>query len=485
MQKKYKNLLTGFLAVISASVVASCQVVTTGTTTAPVDVELSELERIMKKYDDLGYKYEYSGNQVEITMCHWDSAGASIEKQVVEAVLQGFKARYPDISVDLEILQNYETIYGNRLGSNQAHDVFLIPDGSISGWASSGKIMNLSPYIDASDLLDDLDDMYESCLTRYQYNPATGRMGSGNQLALPKDIGPYVMYYNKDWFEMMDVDLPPSDRIMTISEAVNMWLSLTKYSADGSKITGYAVAGINIEGLVWSAGGDFLNADRTAFPTDEASLNGLKRGYQFKQDSVLTWQIEPPSSFTQGTDATQLFAQQKVACVMGGRWEVSTFRTLPFNWDIAYVPSFEVNPTKNMYSGSVGYGVNSKYEAGKSTANPDKLEASWKLVEYIASKEGQEILTSTGFQIPVYESLALDEKLVASEKEKGPYNYEIFVQSAVNQGYGLWQYRNNVLWKEQGYDVPSENLFAADESKRLTVDEFLEIAKEKVNSNLG
>lgn len=80
MKKKYKNLLTGFLAVISASVVASCQVVTTGTTTAPVDVELSELERIMKKYDDLGYKYEYSGNPVEITMCHWDSAGASIEK---------------------------------------------------------------------------------------------------------------------------------------------------------------------------------------------------------------------------------------------------------------------------------------------------------------------------------------------------------------------------------------------------------------------
>lgn len=34
MQNKYKNLLTGFLAVVSATVVASCQVVTTGTTTA-------------------------------------------------------------------------------------------------------------------------------------------------------------------------------------------------------------------------------------------------------------------------------------------------------------------------------------------------------------------------------------------------------------------------------------------------------------------
>ena len=485
MQKKFNNLLIGALAVVSASVIASCQVVTTGSTTTAVEIELSELERIMKKYDDAGYVYEYTGEPVEITMCHWNAAGASIEKQVVEAALLGFKERYPNITVDLEILQDYEETYGNRLGSNQAHDVFLVPDGSISGWASSGKIMNLTPYIDASDLLDDLDDMYESCLTRYQYNPATGRMGSGNQLALPKDIGPYVMYYNKDWFEAMDVELPPSDRIMTIPEAIEMWQALTKYSADGSKITGYGAAGINIEGLVWSAGGDFLNPERTAFPTDEATINGLKRGYQFKQDSVLNWKIEPPASFTQGTNPTALFSQQKVACVMGGRWEVSTFRSLPFNWDVAHIPSFEVNPTKNMYSGSVGYGVNSKYEPGKPTADPNKLEASWKLVEYIASKEGQEILTSTGFQVPVYESLALDPDLVALEKSKGPENYEIFVEAAVNQGYGLWQYRSNVLWKEQGYDVPSENLFAADEEKRLTVDQFLELAREKVNANIG
>ena len=75
--------------------------------------------------------------------------------------------------------------------------------------------------------------------------------------------------------------------------------------------------------------------------------------------------------------------------------------------------------------------------------------------------------------------------MVALEKEKGPYNYEIFVEAAVNQGYGLWQYRKNTLWKEQGYDIPSENLFTTNPEKELTVDQFLEIAREKVNANLG
>ena len=486
MQKKINNLLFGALAMVSASVIASCQVVTnTGTTTTAPHVELSELDRILQKYDQAGYEYEYSGEPVTITMSHWDAVGAAVEKAVVDAVLQGFNKRYPTITVELEIVQSYEEIYGNRLGAGTAHDVFLVPDGSISGWASSGKIMNLTPYIDASDLLDDLDDMYESCLTRYQYNPATGRMGNGNQLALPKDVGPQVMYYNKDWFEMMEVDLPPSDRIMTIPEAVEMWQALTKYSADGSKITGYGLAGMSIEGLVWSAGGDFLNPERTAFPTDPNTINGLKRGYQFKKDAVLNWKIEPPAAFVGANSASSLFAQQKVACVVSGRWDVATFRSLGFNWDVAHIPSFEVNPTKNCWSGSVGYGVNSKYEPGKPTADANKLEASWKLVEYIASKEGQEILTSTGFQIPVYESLALDPELVALEQSKGPASYEIFVEAAVHQNYGLWQYRNNTAWKTNGYDLPSEHLFSDDPTKEITVDEFIEIARVKVTENLG
>ncbi len=486
MAKKINNLLVGVFALVTASVITSCQVqVGSSNNTTSVGVQLDELQTIMAKYDELGYEYEYTGEPVEITMAHWNAAGANIEKQVVEAALEGFSKRYPSITVKLDIVQDYENVYGNYLGANTAHDVFLVPDGSISGWANSGKLMNLDPYINNSDILDDLDNMYDSCLTRYQYDPSTGRMGSGNQLALPKDIGPYVMYYNKDWFEQKGVDLPPSDGIMTLKEATEMWKSLKKTSADGSRTTGYGVAGIGIEGLVWSAGGDFLNETRTAFPTDEKTLAGLKRGYQYMKDAYLTWEILPPKVFAGQMDASTLFAQQKVACVIAGRWDVSTFRTLSFNWDVAHVPSFTNNPTKNMYSGSVGYGVNSKYEPGKPTANADKLEAAWKVVEYIASKEGQEILTSTGFQVPVYEDLALDPELVAKEKAKGPENYEIFVEAAINQGYGLWQYRNNIKWKTDGYDIPSEHLFSTDPTTEITVDEFLAIAKVKVTENLG
>lgn len=476
--KHTKRLCAAILLLATLCIfVSGCQVQISDNT-VDAGVEDDELTVIQKKYDALGYTYTYTGEACTITMSHWDSSGAAVERAVVEAVLSGFRKRYPNIKVELEILQDYEGTYGNQIGAGTNHDVFLVPDGAISAWASSGKLENLTPYINASDILNmgnGLSTIYSSCLTRYQYNPVTGRMGSGNQLALPKDVGPYVLYYNKDWFEDLGVALPPNDRVMTMEEATEMWQALTKRNSAGT-ITGYGVAGLNIEGLVWSAGGDFLNAERTAFPTDEATLAGLKKGYRYMQDSYLTYEIQPPATFTGTLSASNLFAQQKVACVVAGRWEVSTFRELSFNWDVTYVPAFTENPDANMYSGSVGYAV---------ASNSKHKEAAWKLVEYIASREGQEILTATGFQVPVYEDLATDPALVAKEQGKGPANYMVFVESAKKQGYGLWQYRSNILWKEKGYDTPSEYLYSTDPTTRITVDQFLSRAKELVTSNLG
>lgn len=474
MQRKMKKRIISIVTIcgLVMSLMTGCKVQTQQSGVG-ADVDVSgELAEIMEKYDASQYVYE--GEECTITMAHWDSSGANIERAVVEAVLEGFSARYPEITVQLEILQDYENTYGNKLAAGTAHDVFLVPDGVASSWSPSGKLLNLSPYIEESKVLTNLDDIYDSCLTRYQYNSDTKRMGSGDQYALPKDVGPYVLYYNKDWFKEMGVELPPSDRVMTIDEATTMWQALTK-KTDTGVITGYGTATLPPEGLVWSAGGDFLNEDRTGFPTDADTLAGLAKGYQYVQDAYFKYQVVPPSSFSGTVSGTNLFAQQKVATLISGRWEVSTFRELSFDWDIAYVPGFEEDPMHSMYSGSVGYGVNA---ASKHT------EAAYKLVEYIASEEGQEILTATGFQIPVYETLALDKALVDSEKEKGPENYEIFVGAAKNQGYGLWQYYRNTLWKVNGFDVPSEYLVSEDESTRITVEEYLNRAKDLVNSNI-
>ncbi len=457
---KLKAILPISFAFI-ATALAGCT--NTNRTTSEVGVNTDDLEAILAKYDELGYEYEYTGDPVTITMTHWDSSGATVERAVIEGMLEGFYERYPDITVDLQILGDYEGTYGNNLVANNVTDVFLVPDGAFTSWASFNKMVNLDPYIAASTLVD-TDGMFPSVISRYQYDSSTQRAGSGVQLALPKDVGPYVLFYNKDHFDEMGVEYPPSDRIMTIEEATEMWLALTKYDDDGS-ISRYALGGMGPEGLVWSAGGDFLNETRDAFPTDEATLQGLRDGYQFMQDVYVTYNIMPPSSWTAGTDGETLFSMQMISTLVAGRWNVTSFNTLGFDWDVAYVPAFDVNPTKNMYSGSVGYGIFNQCE---------NIEAAWKLVEYIASREGQELLSATGFQIPCYYDVATSDDVREREARLFGYeNYDVFVESAQNQSYGLWQYRADSRWKELGYDTISERLYSTDPSTRYTVDEFL------------
>lgn len=443
------------------------------TITSEESGEEDMLSSIMKKYDHL--KYEYSGEPVSISMCHWTGDGATIERQVIEAMLKGFNIRYPNIKVDLDILPDYESTYPSRLAAGNVHDVFMMPDGSFAAWAKTKSCLNLSNFIAASDLVIP-EKMYQTSLTRYRYNQTTGQPDTnGLQLALPKDIGPMVMYYNKNAFDEMGVAYPKDDEIMDIEAARAMWKSLVKKNKN-DVVTRYAVSDLSIEGLVWSAGGDFLNPERTQFPTEETTIEGLRKGYQFVQDAYVKDCIVPPIEFTSGSDGKTLFSQQRVACYIGLKSNVTAFRGLSFDWDVCPIPAFSSVPEKNGWSGSVGYSVFSK------TKYP---EAAWKLVEYISSMEGQDILSATGFQIPSYPEIGYSEDFLNREKQSKPHNVEAFLMAANNQPYGLWNYRDTQTWKVQGYDVTSELLFASDPNERWTVEEFLQNAKAKVNSYLG
>ena len=175
-------------------------------------------------------------------------------------------------------------------------------------------------------------------------------------------------------------------------------------------------------------------------------------------------------------DPTTLFSLQKVATVIAGSWNVASFRTLSFDWDIAYAPAFSENPTKNSWSGSCGYAISN------GCANK---EAAWKLVEYIGSPEGQEILAATGFQFPLYESIGLSEEYLKRESQLKPNNYEVFIRSASEQPAGTWTYTKNTQWKELGYDMFSEYLLNNDASKRWDVDYFLQRVREAVNEKIA
>ena len=268
---------------------------------------------------------------------------------------------------------------------------------------------------------------------------------------------------------------------MTIEEAVEMWSALTKDTDGDGEIDVYGTAGLMMEGLVWSGGGDFLNDARNAFPTDPADLTALRQAYQFIQDAYYTYNdgngFMPRSTVSSTMDATTLFSQEMVATVIAGSWEMASIQGNSFDWDIAYVPAYEENPTANSWSGSVSYAIYSGIDDAK-------FDAAWKLVEYIGSPEGQEILASTGFQFPIYESVAFSDEYLSKYEGGQPSNYEIFLRSASEQPAGTWTYLPSDQWKEMGYDAYSAYLLDVTAENRWNVDRFLEAVEEYVNLQL-
>ncbi len=465
------------LAVATSFLLSSCIINSQFNRDDDNDVDSDDIKAIMSKYDDLFEANPYNGEKCTIEMVHWDGDGQSIEKSVLDTMLKGFNIRYPNIKVELTILSSYEEAYSNRLTGNDIADVFLMPDGDVMAWTEigGGKCENLDPYVESSNLIN-IDEMYQSAISRYRYNFDTRTCGGseGTLIALPKDIGPTVMYYNKSAFKKAGIPYPDNSNIMNIEDAFTMWKSLMQINSKGV-ITMYGVGGLSIEGLVWSAGGDFLNEDRTSFPTDPTTLSGLKKGYEDLQRAYVYDCITPPASWTTGSDASKLFSNQMLACYIGLKSKVAAFRKLDFDWDVCPVPANSINPSKNAWSGSVGYSL---YNGSK------HKEAAWKLIEYIASKEGQELLSATGFQIPVYPSLAEQEDYIERESNNKPTNFKCFLDAAEGQPVGLWSYHSNQLWKSEGYDKLSEKVFSEIETERMNVDDFLNKARDIVNDKL-
>ncbi len=422
------------------------------------------IESIQAKYDaDL---YTDVPGKVTISMAHHDNEGANKEKQILQILLRAFKNRYPNITVTLDIISEYETTYTTRLATSP-HDVYAVPDGVFKQWYATGKMLNLTQLINSSDILD-LGGMYDSVVTRFQNN--------GVQYVIPRDISTHVMYYNKDYFDEMGVAYPAKNHRMTVDEAVTMWKALTKKDSGTGKITTYGNVGLGIEGLVWSAGGDFMNPARNGYPTDTNTINGLTKAYQFMQDAYFTHNVLVPSKEIGAMTSSTFFSQQRVATLIDGSWNMATFRNLDFDWDITYVPAFTDNPNENGWSGSVGYAINSALNQ-----TPRGL-AAWKLVEYIGSPEGQEILSATGFQFPLYESLGLDEDYIATQASFKPANYDVFIKSAMHQPAGTWTYRSSSRWKVETYDEFSALLL--DDNDRITVADFLNRVRNAIPGKL-
>ncbi len=436
---------------------------------------------------------------ITITLCHWDNGG-STETDLVKEVCKAFEEKYnqeveeknrklsadeepyPKITVQVDIISSYETQFNSIIAAQNVPDVFLVPDGNFGQWVKTGLMMDLSDYIANSQVVD-LDKIWPSAITRYMYNGKT--QGSGSIYCMPKDITPYVMYYNKDLFDEYGVPYPNDTTPWTPEEALEYW-SMFGYNRTeemgGSTVyvsskTGetkvrdnhiYGVAKIYPESLIWSNGADYLSEDRTEVLIDSPEFIEV---YDYIQMATMDYCVTPTSAMLATTSEKSLFLNGQAACYIEGRSVTSDLREqATFEWDIAPIPAYETNQNCNGWSGSVGYAV---------YINTPYPDIAYRLAEFFTSVEGQMIMTESGFSIPLYNDEAAIAKLYEYDAGKYPQNTQEWLRAAQYQRAGLWQYLPSVRWKDKLAE-DSGVLFTADPSTRATAEQFFVDEKEEI-----
>ena len=457
-------------------------------------------------------------DKIHLSLYHWDNGG-NTETDLVYEVCRKFEEKYPHIKVDVEIISSYESQFRNFMAASSVPDVFCVPDGNFGQWVDTGVMLNLQEYYDnTTNEGIDKEHIASSALQRYRYNGKT--MGTGDLYCMPKDITPYVMYYNKDLFDQYQVEYPTNveywvnyckeiemyayvhqtkeitaedyDKIGKIAiengildpyAAMCMWMQFgyfrdTIKQTNPLKLTNdhiYGVAKLYPESLVWSNGGDYLNVTPNNL---DVTINTPEfiEAYEYLVSAQTEYAVAATSEIITSTSEKTMFINGMAACFIEGRSSTTDLRNkAQFDWDIAPIPAFTKNQNCNGWSGSVGYGVY------VNTKHPDEA---YLLAEYFTSKEGQFIMAEAGFTAPLYNDENTINKFMEIEEGKLPANTVEFIRAAQYQKPGLWQYLPSVRWKEY-FDVESGDMFSGVADPKNFMHDFeekiYEVIKEDFN----
>jgi multiple sugar transport system substrate-binding protein len=321
----------------------------------------------------------YTGPPVTIEYAIWGDP-AEINSQ--KAVVEGFTAANPDITVDVTVADwdAYWDKLQTGLAGGAAPDVFAM-DGPLGpDYQGRDVLLDLKPYIDGEGYdLTQLDDNAVKDFTTTD----------GVVFGLPRDLNVIALYYNRDIFDAAGIPYP--DDTWTWDKLIEVGKQLTKDTDGDGTIDQWGVYTETTDmenawsSFVWQAGGDILSEDGTTSALDRPESAA---GIQFLQDLIWKEKVVPdPAIFAETGDA---FEQGVAAMEINGSWLVPTHEAAGINLGIAQLPAgpagkaTSVNPT-----GAVVY------------ANTDAPEASWLLAKYLASPEAQEKIMALKASVPV------------------------------------------------------------------------------------
>lgn len=243
-----------------------------------------------------------AAEQVELDLWTIDDPG---EYHYVMA--DEFMAAHPDIKINVRTVQFEDMVndLARGVASGDAPDITYIDNPEVALFASRGLLLDLSDYIEASDIVN-AEDIFPGPLSSVTYE--------GGIYGLPRGANTIALYYNADMYRAagLDPDNPPS----TWAELYDAAKALTKPEENiyGLAFSAVATEEGTFQFLPWlqMTGGDYDNV------TTEGAADALNLWKAFIDEGIAS-----PDTLIRGQwDSTGTFNAGQSAMSISGPWEL-------------------------------------------------------------------------------------------------------------------------------------------------------------------
>ena len=252
----------------------------------------------------------------------------------------------------------------------------------------------------------------------------------GKYYGLPFMVTPTVFYYNKTLFARAGVPEPTEK--WTWDDLLDASKRLTKSGENqwGVQIT--PAFEFNVLTFIWSAGGDYINKERTKTTLDEpAAIEGM----QYVADLYLKHQVSPPAGtrFTPDEFSSGQIAMKPLGIGSVGSMYEPRIGT-NFQWDVAWRPRHpKTGKRHGSFNGNPFMQINPQITT---TKNPD---AAWLLLKHMASPFVQGLIGQTRIQMPTLISAANDKATFLRQPPQNMHVAHEMMESSLNlRFHGKW-----------------------------------------------
>lgn len=396
MKKSVKTMLILFLCVSIALFTVSCGGKNDENAKSSNDVKTGTDDGGKQETkDETGDKIndKEDGDKTERQKIRVMSWWNFMDSKPLQELKSGFEAQNPGYELEFEqIAKGYadKLLVVLSAGGDQIPDVAMLAMDVVPRFAQAEAILPLEDYMTE----DYKNSLYPVVLDALTYD--------GKVYAAPRDITTFVMFCNNKMFKDAGVEMPSED--WTWEDFLRICKELTKTENDQSSQWGYYFPKHNDTVFTWliQNNGSYFTPDRNesiiSSPESQEAL-------QFLHDLIYKHKVVPTETEAKqfGDDAFAPLIAGKVGMMIGGLSTAVSLEKANFDYTMVPLPQNKKKATTAF--------VNS-WVIPKGVKDP---EASWKVLEFLASEKGQQIVLSTKMGLPASKDVSVEDFI--SERE--------------------------------------------------------------------